>query len=337
MFGECLVITAKIHCFMNEPPQQPSFDFDGHPTGLSTPPIATTHQWKVIGKSVQGASHKRSGQLNQDAILWGPPSGAGSQLILALSDGHGSAKSFRSQHGAEFAVKACIEECSVLLHGQDGPRNLSAIKRTATEHLPQRIVRRWKALVDKHLLDHPVSQEDIDRAVKGATTPTDEAVFKENHLVWYGATLLAVVITDAFVVYLQLGDGDILTVSDSGEVRRPIPPDDRLLGNDTTSFCSANAWQDFRVVFHALSHAAPALIMLSTDGYINSFTDAGEFLKVGTDLLTMIRSAGIEAVKGKLEGWLAEASQQGSGDDITLGIVCRTAASEECAQTLPEA
>ena len=88
---------------------------------------------------------------------------------------------------------------------------------------------------------------------------------------------------------------------------------------------------------HALSHAAPALTMLSTDGYINSFTNAGEFFKVGTDLLTMIRSAGIEAVDGKLEGWLAEASQQGSGDDITLGIVCRTAAIDECADTLPEA
>lgn len=322
---------------MNEPPQQPSFAFDGHPTGLSAPLKSTNQQWKVIGKSVCGASHSRSGQPNQDAILWGPPSGTGPQLILALSDGHGSAKSFRSQHGAEFAVKACIEECSVLLHSQKGPPNLSAIKRTATEHLPQRVVRRWKALVDKHLLDHPVSQGDIDRAVKGATTPTDEAVLKENYLVWYGATLLAVVITDAFVVYLQLGDGDILTVSDSGEVRRPIPPDDRLLGNETTSLCSANAWQDFRVVFHALSHAAPALTMLSTDGYINSFTDAGEFFKVGADLLTMIRSAGIEAVDGKLEGWLAEASQHGSGDDITLGIVFRTAANQECSHTLPEA
>lgn len=322
---------------MNEPSQQPSIDTQGHPTGLSTSPRATTSQWRVIGKSVRGASHIRSGQPNQDAILWEPPEGVGPQLILALSDGHGSAKSFRSKYGAEFAVKACTEECSVLLHSQDGPPNLSTIKRTAKEHLPQRIVRRWKELVDRHRLDLPVSQEEIDGAVKGATTPTHEATLKENYLVWYGATLLAVVVTDAFAVYLQLGDGEILTVSGSGEVRRPIPPDDRLLGNDTTSLCSANAWQDFRVIFEAQSQSAPALTLLSTDGYINSFTDAGQFLKVGTDLLRMIRSAGIEAVEEKLEGWLAEASQQGSGDDITLGIVYRTAANEECAQTLPEA
>ena len=165
---------------MNEPSQQPSIDTQGHPTGPNTSPRATTSQWQVIGKSVRGASHIRSGKPNQDAILWGPPSGFGPQLILALSDGHGSAKSFRSEYGAEFAIKACIEECSVLLHGQDGPPNLSVIKRTATEHLPQRIVRRWKELVDKHLFDHPVSQDDIDRAVKGAATSTHEAAIKEE-------------------------------------------------------------------------------------------------------------------------------------------------------------
>jgi len=332
---------------MNEPTQEPSVgsqppaaapgDNQAQPNGPSATPENSVSQWQVIGKSVRGASHIRTGQPNQDAILWGSPSGIGPQLILALSDGHGSAKSFRSQQGAEFAVKACIEESSVLLHGQDGPMNLSTIKRTATEHLPQRIVRRWKELVDKHLLDHPVSQEDLDKAVKGASTPTNEAVLRENYLVWYGATLLAVIVTDAFVVYLQLGDGEILTVAGSGEVRRPIPPDDRLLGNDTTSLCSGNAWLDFRVVFQAQSQSAPALILLSTDGYINSFTDAGQFLKVGTDLLQMIRSAGIEAVDGKLEGWLDEASQQGSGDDITLGIVCHTAASEEFKESLSKA
>jgi hypothetical protein len=141
--------------------------------------------------------------------------------------------------------------------------------------------------------------------------------------------------TDTFSVYLQLGDGEILTVSDGGDVRRIIPPDDRLLGNETTSLCSRTAWQDFRVVFQVQYLSAPALILLSTDGYINSFTDAGQFLEVGSDLLEMIRNAGIEAVDGELQGWLAEASHQGSGDDITLGIVYRTTKSGYVEPTSP--
>ncbi|MFM7713741.1 MAG: protein phosphatase 2C domain-containing protein, partial [Microcystis sp.] len=59
-------------------------------------------KWRCIGESVKGASHVRSGLPNQDAIRWFPESGIGLPLILAVSDGHGSAKSFRSDRGSRF-------------------------------------------------------------------------------------------------------------------------------------------------------------------------------------------------------------------------------------------
>ena len=68
----------------------------------------------------------------------------------------------------------------------------------------------------------------------------------------------------------------------------------------------------------------PALILLATDGYANSFVNEAAFLQVGTDILEMIRTEGLETVQENLATWLAEASQDGSGDDITLGILCRT-------------
>lgn len=37
----------------------------------------------------------------------------------------------------------------------------------------------------------------------------------------------------------------------------------------------------------------------------------------------MIRSDGLGKVKEEKETWLTEASQKGSGDDITLGVLCR--------------
>jgi serine/threonine protein phosphatase PrpC len=301
--------------------------------GEPTVPIS---KWRVIGKSICGASHFRSGLPNQDAIMSEPPSGSGSRLILALSDGHGSSKSFRSQHGAGFAVKACLDECRCLLEWQDETPNLSAIKHTAEGHLPQRITRRWKQLVDEHSHNEPASPEELEKAVKGATSPITEESLLNNPLVWYGATLIGVVVTDSFAFYFQVGDGEILTVSDAGEVWRPLPPDDRLLGNETTSLCSLDAWRDFRVYFRAHSQSPPALILLSTDGYINSFTDAGEFLKVGPDFLKLINSAGLDAVAEKLEGWLTEASQKGSGDDITLGIISRSPIKEDLEQAQGE-
>ena len=68
----------------------------------------------------------------------------------------------------------------------------------------------------------------------------------------------------------------------------------------------------------------PALILVSTDGYANSFVDEAAFLQVGSDFLNVIRTDGLAEVQANLETWLSGASQAGSGDDITLGILCRT-------------
>lgn len=60
--------------------------------------------------------------------------------------------------------------------------------------------------------------------------------------------------------------------------------------------------------------------MLSTDGYANSFRNDDDFRKVGPDLLELVRSEGIDRLEASLAGWLEEASEVGSGDDVTVGI-----------------
>jgi serine/threonine protein phosphatase PrpC len=278
--------------------------------------------WRVIGKSVRGASHVRSGLPNQDAIRWLPESGTDSPLILAVSDGHGSNKCFRSDVGADFAVRTATTLLKQLLEGQPDLTNLSAIKRTAEERLPQGLVREWREAVDKHLAENPFTEEEWQRLTE-KDGPAVRQTVESNPALAYGATLLTALITDDFVLYLQLGDGEILTVSETREVSRPMPKDERLMANETTSLCGPNAWRDFRIEFQAVSASPPALILLSTDGYPNSFRDEDGFLKVGADFLDMIRTDGLEKVNSSLESWLAEASQSGSGDDVTVGIVKR--------------
>ena len=68
--------------------------------------------WRAIGRSVRGASHVRSSLPNQDAIAWFPESGEGPPLIVAVSDGHGSPRNFRSDVGSKIAV----EETTKLVH-----------------------------------------------------------------------------------------------------------------------------------------------------------------------------------------------------------------------------
>jgi hypothetical protein len=144
-----------------------------------------------------------------------------------------------------------------------------------------------------------------------------------NPLLAYGATSLTVAVEESFVLYLQLGDGEILNVSATGEVTRALPEDERLFANETTSLCTRDAEKNFRVRLQTLAGEPPALILLSTDGYVNSFSDSAGFLKVGSDLLEMLRADGFDPINASLKGWLEEATRSGSGDDCTLGLICR--------------
>jgi hypothetical protein len=277
--------------------------------------------WRVVGRSVQGASHARGGIPNQDAIQWFPDSGVGPPLILSLSDGHGSPRNFRSDVGARFAVEAATSLMrELLLTGQPDPSKLSTIKRTAEERLPGEVVRRWRASVTRHLKDHPITLEELDTLEKRRDPKARRAIEKDPQVA-YGATLLSVLITSGFILYMQLGDGDILTVADNGEVTRPMTRDPRLIANETTSLCMHDAWREVQIKFQALYGPHPALILLSTDGYANSFVNEAAFLKVGSDILDILRTDGLEVVELSLSGWLEDASQAGSGDDITMGIV----------------
>ena len=269
-----------------------------------------TDFWQVVGRSVCGASHRRRRAANQDALYW---SRAGSSAVaVAVADGHGSAASFRSGAGAALAV-----ECAgALLRNfvEQYPECNPAV--SAAQSIPAELVALWREAVARHLVDSPFTRAER-KALEGGEEP---------HWRAYGSTVLGVLATPSYLLYLQLGDGDILIVSESGEAARPWPRDPRLLGLETTSLCGEHAAAETRVAVHAHSGMSPALVLLSTDGYANSFREDDGFLRTGSDLLEMIREDGIDGVEGNLEAWLNEASELGSGDDITVAVICRTAA-----------
>ena len=104
--------------------------------------------WRAIGRSVRGASHIRSSLPNQDAIAWFPESAEGPPLIVAVSDGHGSPRNFRSDVGSKIAVGVTTRLVhSLLVEGQPDVDRLSAIKRTAEDRLPAELTRRWRETV----------------------------------------------------------------------------------------------------------------------------------------------------------------------------------------------
>lgn len=293
----------------------------------------TASRWSVAGASVQGAAHVRTGLPNQDALAWLPESGAGVPRTLAVADGHGSAKCFRSGTGAQLAVQTATQLIPTMLSPQAGDPSLSACKRLAQEQLPQELVRHWQRVVEQHLQREPFSAQELENLEERDGLAARQSV-EDRPLLAYGTTLLSVLVTEAYVVYWQLGDGDILAVTPAGEVYRPAPGDERLFANETTSLCAPNAWADMRCCFQTIVEPPPALIVLATDGYANSFRDEAGFLQAGADFLELIRLEGLEHVHAKLEDWLTETTQAGSGDDITLGLLYRA---DEQHQSTPPA
>jgi hypothetical protein len=110
----------------------------------------------------------------------------------------------------------------------------------------------------------------------------------------YGATVLGVLVTQDFLLFLQLGDGDILAVADDGTVTRPFARDARLIANETTSLCMSAAWSEVRMRFQADYGGSLALILVATDGYANSFVNDDAFRKVGSDILAIMRVDGVQ-------------------------------------------
>lgn len=268
-------------------------------------------EWRVLGGTVRGMSHRIAELPNQDAIGWWPEHGQGPPSILAVADGHGSRKSFRSAIGARMAVEAARTAYEPILTGAFDEVGLPEGRRWAEERLPHALVRLWTESVVRDFSENAFTCADFIRL--------EEA----GPVVAYGTTILTVAVAESFIIYLQLGDGDIITVSEEGDVSRPLPRDERLIANQTTSLSMPKAWREFRMRVQPRLHGQPVLILVSTDGLANCFTAPEGFLKVGTDILDMVRAEGLGLVDENLESWLDDFSRDGSGDDISLGILCR--------------
>src|SRR5581483_169965 len=237
---------------------------------VPNPPKPPFPPWQVIGHTVRGASHVLKDIENQDHIRWESDHG---RVLLAVADGHGSARSFRSATGSRFAVNVSLRIAAELLkampgraapvtaaqvraaQGHDTPhgpadkrgddRFLSFVKDQLETDIPRHIVHGWLQLVDEDLERYPFSEQEL--AVLAERDGRESTgLVQQNGRLAYGSTLVTAIAMDSFAVFWQIGDGDVLTVSSAGEVGRPVPGDARLIANETSSLCSSDAWRMFR-------------------------------------------------------------------------------------------
>lgn len=276
--------------------------------------------WKIIADSVTGSSHARKNLPNQDNGGWYAGKD-GYPLIGTVSDGHGGREYLRSDRGSALGVQAALRVLSTLLLRPPFACPLSL------EDICKEIVKEWRSDVLSDIRKHPYDPAGQEIIADGRQGQRFNAPLDPDYeqIRPYGSTLLAVVITGEEAIFFQLGDGDIIIHAPDGSFIRPIAPDGTLSGNETYSLCTDESWKDFRI---AKLNFIPDFIMLSTDGYANSFLDEEGFFTAARDLYSYIYQAGgfeagVQVVRSNLRDWLDTTSRKGSGDDITLLILTR--------------
>ena len=277
--------------------------------------------WNVIAETIRGASHHRNGLPNQDAVKTFQSIAGGFPLIVAVADGHGSARCTHSHIGAQFAVDAAIE---IIYQAFALPELTLPQIRDLSKSIPKSIYRSWQEKVDfysnyittenaEFILKKVNRVFDITKEIKDylwcpyiSNSLLIQPIDKKRY-VPFGTTLLTACVLEHCILYWQIGDGDIVIVQSNGTLMSPISHDDRLLGNDTTSLCRENAWLDFRNAFLPIIET-PKAIFLVSDGYKNSFKYKEGFDQALLDIHSYIKTDGVDWVQSELTEWLNEAS-----------------------------
>jgi serine/threonine protein phosphatase PrpC len=284
-------------------------------------PDLLTDLWYTCGASVRGAAHEVNGQKNQDSFMIDRRRDG--SIFVALSDGHGNHRSFRSDRGSALATQVAVQQLARFVDEVPKDFSLERIRRYARQHLPTFFLRAWQGRVLEDLRDDPISHLEFAAFPENIPVAEDGRPLTSAAAITYGATLLALAVTPRYILFSQLGDGDILTVTPAGKVTRPLKFDPQIQGNATTSLCTINCEGSFRFAIRPIDSPEISLIMLSTDGYANSYTNDKDFRSVAGDLLNYFREGGDDLVNEHLETWLKHASRHGSGDDITAALISR--------------
>ena len=279
-------------------------------------------EWTTFGTSVIGASHTNKQLPNQDAINHSdelPP-------FVAVADGHGGKKYIRSHKGSELAVQALESVLKESLHLHTNLPNLSEHIR----HMKNRLLLHWQTTIDEHLANTPLTETE-QNFLATHCSETERTGLDNNPRLAYGCTFLGVIAYEDMVLIIQHGDGDIVCLYPDSDLGVEIMEmDTRNFGGSTLSLGSL---KDAADMSHKLLTAGdmpiPELIAISTDGIKNSYDDKdpdsiAQFYKIPA-VIRHALAGGRELadILTDIESLLTRITANGSGDDVTLGILAQ--------------
>ena len=243
--------------------------------------------------------------------------------IVAIADGHGGAKYFRSDVGARIACTIgirCIKSCmskKTFTNKFINHEITEDEKEQAIVQLEEAIISQWGESIRKDKEKNPFIDDEL------VVFDEAEREFVKNDFNYaakaYGTTLLLGVICDDFWFGIHIGDGTFVTITETFEFKQPISLDERCVGNYVTSICDSNAIKYFH---HNWGIEPLRAIILATDGIDESFKSEQSFY----DFYRKVVENAVLDFDGTvrdLEEYLPTLSKMGSRDDVSIAGVVR--------------
>ena len=198
-------------------------------------------KFNIFEKSVIGYKNLVKGYQSQDYIDYKEED---KYIICSVGDGHSTDFFKYSLYGAKFACKASIDILS-----ENFDMDIEVLREKLINYeIQKQIDSRWRLLVEDHYKkNHP-------------------NVFKIEYIK-YSTTLLSVLITDKFILYLKLGDGDIVLKS-KDEYKYVINTRNNLT---VDSLGRNDEYKNIMYSLQKIDEKENINIVLFTDGYSNAF------------------------------------------------------------------
>lgn len=272
--------------------------------------------YKAYNFTVMGASHKKVRKPCQDASV---SINKSDYILTAVCDGHGGDDYFRSDRGSDFAVKAvtrCMNDRDILPMLEKYADDKAKINEMLIQ-LEKSIISSWNDLVEDDYTSDPFTDEELE-----PVNPQMRLRYAIGDKIEraYGTTMLVNVITDKFWFGIHIGDGECVTVDESGNFIHPIPRDDNCMFNFTTSICDRKAIYNMR---HYFSTTLPTALFIGSDGVDNCFVSDEKLHDFYSMIMKSFRDSDESIAIFELLEYLPRMSQKGSGDDISLGIILK--------------
>jgi hypothetical protein len=296
-------------------------------------------KYKMFSKVAIGPDHSDEGLPCQDSV---GEENFGDTLIIVTADGHGDKKCFRSEIGSKFAVEAAIcqtEKFCGTAPTLDEDGSAITISETQITTFKFAIWQDWKKRVKDHwdgyfieedkLCDKEKRYSEVSDEDKERYTSKDNDVVERRLYTAYGTTLLVAVKFGQQLLLLQVGDGTCAVLHQDGTFSVPIPTDERIFLNMTTSLSDEDAFLEIR---HAVidcdtnSPKCPVAVFLSSDGVDNYYPlneNEKHLYKLYAVIIGSILAVGFEATVDGIGNDVLPHLKTGSRDDISLaGFVC---------------